>query len=100
MGACQVHLRRLDREVYLGGGDGGDHVKMDAGVLVDESEERELGSECGGHNHTRAAWEDCNHITFSKGQMLTVTEGMFLFELRVDHFTVSLAVSNISISVM
>ena len=93
MGACQVHLHHLDREVYLGGGDGGDHVKMDAGMHVDESEGRELGSECGSRNHARAAWEDHDRVMFSKGQMLAVAEGMFSFELRVDHFAVSLAVS-------
>ena len=55
-GAYQAHLRRLDREVYLGGG--GDHVKMNAGVHADESEGKKPESECGGRDHARAAWED------------------------------------------
>ena len=32
-------------------------------------------------------------VTFSKGQMLAVAEGMFSFELRINHFAISLAVS-------
>ena len=32
-------------------------------------------------------------VTFSRGKMLAVAEGMFSFVLRVDHFAGSLAVS-------